>query len=229
MNNQLIPVLAGEIAGTPAQLVDARLLHSFLEVGKEYANWIKDRIKQYDFQENQDFISFCQNGQKPQGGRPTKEYHLTLGMAKELSMVEHNEKGKQARRYFIACERERNALFAPVTGPMSLAEFEQRRTDLQASLDVMVTNALSTASVILSGADYLALCNATKPATKLVPSKPYRPWSSEEDKTMIAMKAQGFNNTEIGEQLNRSNGSVRGRMEYLNYTRAIEGSKDGAA
>ncbi len=33
------------------------------------------------------------------------EYHLTLDMAKELSMVERNKKGRQARRYFIECEK----------------------------------------------------------------------------------------------------------------------------
>ncbi|EAM0325957.1 phage antirepressor Ant, partial [Campylobacter coli] len=38
-------------------------------------------------------------------GRPRKEYYITLDMAKELCMVENNEKGRQARRYFIECEK----------------------------------------------------------------------------------------------------------------------------
>ncbi|MET3559857.1 phage anti-repressor protein [Bartonella japonica] len=38
---------------------------------------------------------------KPKGSRPSIEYHLTLDMAKKLSMVERNEKGRHARRYFI--------------------------------------------------------------------------------------------------------------------------------
>ncbi len=41
----------------------------------------------------------------PKGGRPTKDYYLTLDMAKELSMVERTPKGKEARQYFIACEK----------------------------------------------------------------------------------------------------------------------------
>lgn len=88
------------------QTVDARELHAFLEVGKDFSTWIKDRIKQYDFVENQDFVLFPNFGEKYKNGRPTKEYALTISMAKELSMVERSPKGKQARQYFIQCEAE---------------------------------------------------------------------------------------------------------------------------
>ena len=106
MTTQLIPVFVGDIAGVQHQLVDARLLHSFLEVVSRFNDWISNRISEYDFLENQDFKSFTKNLVKPQSGRPAQEYHLSLNMAKELSMVERNEKGKQARRYFIACEQQ---------------------------------------------------------------------------------------------------------------------------
>ncbi len=106
MNNQnLIPVFNGKISRSETLLCDARKLHEFLQVGRDYSNWIKDRIEEYGFQENQDFISFRQNGRKPQGGRPSTEYHITLDMAKELAMVERNEQGRAARRYFIECEK----------------------------------------------------------------------------------------------------------------------------
>lgn len=52
--------------------------------------------------QDQDFL--INLSKTPTGGRPTTEYHITLDMAKELSMVESNAKGKQARRYFIDCE-----------------------------------------------------------------------------------------------------------------------------
>jgi len=100
----LISVFSGEIAGLPTQLIDARALHEFLEVTTRFNDWIAARISEYEFQENQDFISFTEKSVKPKGGRPTKGYHLTLNMAKELSMVERNEKGREARRYFIDCE-----------------------------------------------------------------------------------------------------------------------------
>ncbi|EDG2011214.1 phage antirepressor Ant [Campylobacter coli] len=62
---------------------------------------MKNRINQYDFIENQDYII----KEVFTGRRPRKEYYVTLDMAKELCMVENNEKGRQARRYFIECEK----------------------------------------------------------------------------------------------------------------------------
>jgi phage anti-repressor protein len=104
MTTQLIPVFAGELSGVSVQLVDARLLHGFLEVGKRFASWITERIEEYSFQENSDYIAISQK-REIGTGRGKIDYHLTLDMAKELAMVERNEKGRQARRYFIDMER----------------------------------------------------------------------------------------------------------------------------
>jgi len=103
--NQLIAIRSQAIGGQLVQAVNARNLHAFLEVGKDFSNWIKDRIEQYGFLENQDFTVFANPGENYRGGRPAKEYAITLDMAKELSMVERNSKGKQARQYFLDCER----------------------------------------------------------------------------------------------------------------------------
>jgi len=80
--------------------VDARGLHDFLEVGKDFSNWIKD-MTEYGFSEGQDFTPISA---KSRGGRPRIEYAMTLDMAKELAMLQRTDKGKQARRYFIAAE-----------------------------------------------------------------------------------------------------------------------------
>ena len=88
--------------------MDARKLHAYLEVGKDFSTWIKARINAYGFVEGVDYVKeevFPNSGENPLGGRPSAEYHLTLDMAKELAMVERNQKGKEARRYFIECER----------------------------------------------------------------------------------------------------------------------------
>ncbi|MGU9939418.1 antA/AntB antirepressor family protein [Empedobacter brevis] len=85
--------------------VSARELHSFLESKQQFGNWIQNRINEYNFIENEDFEVFNKIIKNSKGGRPTKEYALTMDMAKELAMVERNEKGRQARRYFIACEK----------------------------------------------------------------------------------------------------------------------------
>jgi anti-repressor protein len=106
---ELIPVVTAEIGGQPITAVDARELHGFLEVGRDFTNWIKDRIEQYGFIEGQDFTVFDSPNSADQSGRGgdrrSKRYAISLDMAKELSMVERNEKGKQARQYFIECER----------------------------------------------------------------------------------------------------------------------------
>lgn len=84
--------------------VDARELHQFLENKRQFADWIKQRVEQYGFMENKDFEVFHKSVNNSNGGRPTVEYALSIEMAKELSMAENNEKGRIARKYFIACE-----------------------------------------------------------------------------------------------------------------------------
>lgn len=107
MNSYVFPTVTDKPIGVDLiQTVDARELHAFLLVGKKFADWIKERIEQYAFAEDADFTTFSQNGEK---GRPTIEYALTLDMAKELSMVERTDRGKQARQYFLACERKAKA------------------------------------------------------------------------------------------------------------------------
>jgi len=88
--------------------VSARELHAFLESKQEFSNWVKGRIDKYGFVENVDFEVFDNFVKNPSGGRPLTEYALSINMAKELSMVEGNAKGKQARQYFIACEEMAN-------------------------------------------------------------------------------------------------------------------------
>ncbi|MEC5395241.1 antA/AntB antirepressor family protein [Bergeyella sp. RCAD1439] len=85
--------------------VSARELYQFLESKQQFSDWIQNRIRDYGFIEGQDFEVFHNSMKNPSGGRPTLEYAISLDMAKELSMVERTEKGKQARRYFIECEK----------------------------------------------------------------------------------------------------------------------------
>ena len=85
---------------------NAEKLFAILEVNSKFADWIKNRISQYGFIENQDYVIQIAYTK----GRPRKEYFITLDMAKELCMVENNERGKEARRYFIKCEQELQAL-----------------------------------------------------------------------------------------------------------------------
>jgi phage anti-repressor protein/phage antirepressor YoqD-like protein len=116
---KLLPIQDRAIGAGAIQSINARDLHAFLEVGKDFSTWIKDRVAQFGFVEGADFVQIVdlidpQNGGTMKtvtykGAKTAKEYALSLDMAKELSMVERNEKGKQARLYFIECERRAKA------------------------------------------------------------------------------------------------------------------------
>lgn len=74
-------------------VVSARELHQFLRIGRDFTNWFKDRIEKYGLEEGLDFTPILAKTSK-QGGRPQTDYALTVETAKELSMVENNDKGK---------------------------------------------------------------------------------------------------------------------------------------
>lgn len=126
MINQLVKVTESIIGDEKVNSVDARELHEFLEVGRDFSNWIKGRIEKYDFQENEDYIVLANSGEaQPRTSQVVCgnriEYALSLEMAKELSMVENNDKGKEARKYFIACEKKQKQ--SPLDIQMTLVKF----------------------------------------------------------------------------------------------------------
>ncbi|MGY0152454.1 antA/AntB antirepressor family protein [Edwardsiella tarda] len=130
MTSQLIPVFNGTISNESVLLCNARALHDFLGIGKRFASWIVERIEEYRFIENQDYVIASQIREaKTRGGHNRKDYHLTLDTAKELAMVERNERGRQIRRYFIECERQllsrqQGAYSAPKPQPLSDGEIK---------------------------------------------------------------------------------------------------------
>ena len=84
--------------------VSARELHKFLEIGTRFDKWFI-RMCEYGFNENDDFIRVAQKCPTLGGTQTIIDYAITLDMAKELSMIQRTEKGKQARQYFIQCEK----------------------------------------------------------------------------------------------------------------------------
>ena len=117
----LIVITKQQIGSEEINSVDARELHVFLEVGQHYSDWIKKRIKEYNFTQHTDFITNHNSMFSP----PRKDYTITIDMAKELSMVEKNQKGKEARKYFIECEKELKLnTLSNHTNPANLLENE---------------------------------------------------------------------------------------------------------
>jgi phage anti-repressor protein len=116
--NNLITLHTKTLAGNTVETVSARELHVFLGSKQDFSTWIKARIEDYDFQEEQDYLRVEPAAPQKNGAEKSTayenwqgriEYYITLDMAKELAMVERNAKGKEARRYFIACERQLKA------------------------------------------------------------------------------------------------------------------------
>ena len=84
--------------------VSGRELHKFLEIGTRFDKWFI-RMCEYGFNENDDFIRVAQKCPTLGGTQTIIDYAITLDMAKEISMLQRTEKGKQARTYFINCEK----------------------------------------------------------------------------------------------------------------------------
>lgn len=146
---------------TLIQAVNARELHHFLQVQTAFKDWIARRISEYGFLEGVDFCSILSEST---GGRPAKEYAITLDMAKELSMVERNEQGKMARRYFIECERvARQVMTAPMpvrptTPTLSKADFAVLQTVVR---DLSAQMAYPKASELAIWARLRAVCDVS--------------------------------------------------------------------
>ena len=91
--------------------VNGRDLHKFLEVKTKYIDWI-NRMIEYGFIKNIDFTEFNELSQKKEGSRiverDIKNHNLNISMAKEIAMLQKNEKGKQIRLYFIEIDKRYN-------------------------------------------------------------------------------------------------------------------------
>ena len=93
-------------------------VYTFLGIKSEFSTWSK-RMFEYGFEDSKDFTPILAEST---GGRPFKDYAITLDCAKEISMLQRSEKGKQARKYFIECEKKLKEGEAPkVLSPKELA------------------------------------------------------------------------------------------------------------
>lgn len=101
----------------------ARDLHEFLEVETPFNKWFS-RMCEYGFTDGADFQTFLSEST---GGRPATDAQLTIDMAKEICMLQRNEKGKQARQYFLQLEREWNSPEAVMARALRMAQEKLER------------------------------------------------------------------------------------------------------
>lgn len=119
---ELIPVHTNPDGG---KAVMGRDLHEFLEVRRDYTNWFKQMVG-YGFSEGQDYSLIEEETAghpvSPNLARPRHNHIITLDMAKEISMIQRTERGKQARQYFIECERRMKQLQPELTPEQLMAK-----------------------------------------------------------------------------------------------------------
>lgn len=129
---------------TDRPTVSARDLHEFLEVKSKYADWFKN-MTAYGFNEDIDYVSFSKNLEN--GGR-TKDHQITIEMAKEICMLQRNERGKQARQYFIQLEKDWNSPEKVMARALQIADQKLHMLEAQVEKDrpkVLFADAVATA------------------------------------------------------------------------------------
>lgn len=113
----IIPIYENE---SKERLINARELHYKLGNRRRFADWIKQRIEQYGFIENEEFIKHHNFVMVGNLKRPQIDYFLKIDMAKELCMVENNMTGKELRKYFIETEKRYRQI---INNPSNIFDF----------------------------------------------------------------------------------------------------------
>jgi phage anti-repressor protein len=134
---KIIQITKNEIGNAELNSVNARDIHNYLQVNSKFADWIKRAISKYDFKENIDYVCFLKN-EKAGNNAISKEYIVTMDMAKELAMLENNPKGKETRKYFINCEKELQKS-SPYANLQEIVAFQKKQLDqLQGIGDILI-------------------------------------------------------------------------------------------
>lgn len=118
IESELVPVYE---TSTGEKVVYGSELHEVLGVKSRYREWIDRRLSDIDAVESEDFQAAEISAPS---GQTKKDHIIKLDIAKEMAMLERNEKGKQVRRYFIQIEKKYKSI--------AETEFTNLSTELQA-------------------------------------------------------------------------------------------------
>lgn len=130
--NQLINVTLNE---NQEPVVSGRDLHKVLEIKTQYTKWL-ERMSEYGFVENEDFMAISQKRLTAQGNQTEYTDHiLKLDMAKEIAMLQRNEKSKQVRKYFIQVEKDFNSPEKIMARALLMADKKVHRLEAQIEAD----------------------------------------------------------------------------------------------
>lgn len=123
VENELVPVY---ITSTGEKVVYGTGLHKVLQVKSNYTTWIERRFNDIDAIENEDYETcFPKLESGIHGGQNKKDHIIKLDTAKEMAMLERNEKGKEVRRYFIQVEKKYKEQTQQASRTMTVQELIQ--------------------------------------------------------------------------------------------------------
>ncbi|HEM2589174.1 TPA: phage antirepressor KilAC domain-containing protein [Streptococcus suis] len=135
-------------------VVSGRQLHEALGVKTPYSMWF-DRMVEYGFTENQDFLLNNFVKQTGRGGHNKVDHIIKLDMAKEIAMIQRTDRGKQVRQYFIQVEKDFNSPEKIMARALLLADKQVHQLEAQIEADkpkVLFADAVSAShSSILVG------------------------------------------------------------------------------
>lgn len=153
IENELVPVYE---TSTGEKVVYGTELHAVLEVKTAYKDWSVRRFNECDAVKNEDYEVLLKNERKPKGGRPSLEHIIKLDVAKEMAMLERNNKGKQVRRYFIEIEK----------------KYKEIKEELKSAFMVHETENMNVSEIRLGElARYLAIMDKVAHRQNLAPHK----------------------------------------------------------
>lgn len=155
---QNLPKIEKKVIGAvEVNAVNARDLHGSLGVKKKFADWINHQINTLGLETNVDYVVIPLKGKNPKGGRPEKEYLITLDAAKHISMASRTAKGKEVRNYFIAIEKKYQAeLTSPNEMMMQFMQNQQAHNE-------MVLKILATMQDQIAKQEQKQIANALTP------------------------------------------------------------------
>lgn len=115
-------------------VVSGRQLHEALGVKTKYADWF-NRMIEYGFTENQDFLLLKNEQQTGRGGHNKVDHVIKLDMAKEIAMLQRTERGKQVRQYFIQIEKDFNSPEKIMARALLMADKKVHKLEAQIEAD----------------------------------------------------------------------------------------------
>ncbi|WP_243096304.1 phage antirepressor KilAC domain-containing protein [Streptococcus dysgalactiae] len=130
--NQIINITVND---NHEPVVSGRDLHKVLEIKTQYTKWL-ERMSEYGFVENEDFMAISQKRLTAQGNQTEYTDHiLKLDMAKEIAMLQRNEKSKQVRKYFIQVEKDFNSPEKIMARALLMADKKVHKLEAQIEAD----------------------------------------------------------------------------------------------